>query len=86
VWGKTVETKPVRPRDFPIYDLFNNASRKTFFSSPSKTLKVCWSLAEVFGDDRILDFRRGFLGARLPIFLGERAILESSLFLYWFSH
>ena len=66
--------------DFPIYGLFNNASRKTFFNSPSKTLKEYWSPAEAFGGGRFHDFRRGFLGARLPVFLGERAILKTSLF------
>ncbi len=51
-----------------------------FFISPSKTLKVLWSPTETFGNGRFRDFRRGFLGVRLPIFLGERAILDSSLF------
>ena len=80
-------TEAPRPRDFPIYGLFKNVSRKIFFISPSKTLKVFWTPAETFGDGRFRDFRRGFLGVRSPIFLGERAILDSSLFnLYWFSH
>ncbi len=78
--GKADTTEALRPSDFLIYGLFNNASRKIFFISPSKILKVYWSPAEAFGDDRFRDFRRGFLGARLPIFLGERAILDSSLF------
>ncbi len=78
--GKADTTEALRPSDFLIYGRFNNASRKIFFISPSKILKVYWSPAEAFGDDRFRDFRRGFLGARLPILLGERAILDSSLF------
>ena len=78
--GKANTTEALRPSDLPIYGFFNNASRKIFFISPSTTLKVYWSPAEAFGDDRFRDFRRGFLGVRLPTFLGERAILDSSLF------
>ena len=69
-----------RSSDFPIYCLLKKASRKVFFISPSKTLKVFWTPTEMFGEDCFRDFRCDFLVVRLTIFFGVRAILDSPLF------